>query len=124
MFNYMSCNQMMFGSKVRYCVTYKTNQKSFEVYRRKYEHDFKVPISFENFEGSRGLEIPSINAFVATQVDKINIYDQDTFEKKGQLPITLLKNEEREPNQVIAIQMSQNEELFAVISGKMLIMEQ
>lgn len=23
--NFMSCNQMMFGSKVRYCVTYKTN---------------------------------------------------------------------------------------------------
>jgi hypothetical protein len=25
MFNFMSCNQMMFGSRVRYCVTYKTN---------------------------------------------------------------------------------------------------
>ena len=25
MANYMSCNQMMFGSKVRYGVTYKTN---------------------------------------------------------------------------------------------------
>ena len=25
MSNYMNCNQMMFGSKVRYCVTYKTN---------------------------------------------------------------------------------------------------
>lgn len=23
--NYMNCNQMMFGSKVRYCITYKTN---------------------------------------------------------------------------------------------------
>ena len=25
MYNYMNCNQMMFGSKVRYCITYKTN---------------------------------------------------------------------------------------------------
>jgi hypothetical protein len=25
MFNFMTCNQMMFGSKVRYSVTYKTN---------------------------------------------------------------------------------------------------
>lgn len=25
MFNFMSCSQMMFGSRVRYCVTYKTN---------------------------------------------------------------------------------------------------
>lgn len=45
MFNYMACTQTMFGSKVRYCVTYKTNQKSFDVYRRKHWHDFKVPIS-------------------------------------------------------------------------------
>ena len=48
MSNYMNCNQMMFGSKVRYCVTYKTNQKSFDIYRRKYWHDFKVPITDEN----------------------------------------------------------------------------
>ena len=25
MYNYMGCNQCMFGSKVRYAVTYKTN---------------------------------------------------------------------------------------------------
>jgi len=35
---------MMFGSKVRYCITYKTNQKSFDIYRRKYEHDFRVNV--------------------------------------------------------------------------------
>ena len=40
MSNYMNCNQMMFGSKVRYCVTYKTNQKSFDVYRRRFIHNF------------------------------------------------------------------------------------
>lgn len=34
MFNFMNCNQMMFGSKVRYAVTYKTNQRSFDIYRR------------------------------------------------------------------------------------------
>ena len=45
MANYMGCNQMMFGSKVRYGVTYKTNQKSFDIYRRKYWHEFKVPLS-------------------------------------------------------------------------------
>lgn len=77
MFNFMNCNQMMFGSKVRYCVTYKTNQRSFDIYRRKYVHDFKVPISFGNFEGSDGIEIPSINAFICSEVDKVNVYDQD-----------------------------------------------
>lgn len=44
MYNYMSCSQMMFGSAVRYCITYKTNQKSFDIYRRRYEHDFCVNV--------------------------------------------------------------------------------
>jgi hypothetical protein len=36
MYNYMDCNQTMFGKKVKFCVTYKTNMNSFDVYRRKY----------------------------------------------------------------------------------------
>ena len=59
MYNYMNCSQMMFGSKVKYGITYKTNQKSFVIYRRKYEHNFKVPVASENYEGAKGLEIKS-----------------------------------------------------------------
>jgi len=69
MSNYMNCNQMMFGSKVRYCVTYKTNQKAFDIYRRKYYHDFKVPITDENLEGSIGLELPKHNTYLVSKVD-------------------------------------------------------
>lgn len=29
MFNYMGCNHLMFGSKVKYGISYKTNQRSF-----------------------------------------------------------------------------------------------
>jgi hypothetical protein len=36
MYNYMNCNQTMFGKRVRFCVTYKTNMRSFDVYRRKF----------------------------------------------------------------------------------------
>jgi hypothetical protein len=52
MFNFMNCNQMMFGSKVRYCITYKTNQRSFEVHTRKFDHDFKATIVHKNIEGA------------------------------------------------------------------------
>ena len=41
--NYMKCSEMMFGSQVKYGITYKVNQKSFDIHRRKYWHDFKVP---------------------------------------------------------------------------------
>ena len=43
--NFMNCSQMCFGIKVKYGITYKTNQKSFDIHRRKFEHDFRVNVS-------------------------------------------------------------------------------
>lgn len=40
------------------------------------------------------------------------------------MPISLLKADTREPNQVIAMAKSQDEEYLAVISGKILIMNE
>lgn len=59
MFNYMNCQMMMFGPKVKYSVTYKTNQKSFNVFRRKTSHDFRVTVVKNNFEGSKGIDMAS-----------------------------------------------------------------
>lgn len=121
MFNYMNCTQMMFGAKVRYCITYKTNQRSFSIYRRKYMHNFKVPMVKENLEGSRGIEFQNLGVFLVTKVDKIIVYSSNTFQEVSEIPIMLLKTETREPNEVIAIQKCQNEMYLAVISGKNLI---
>jgi hypothetical protein len=70
---------MMFGSRVRYCVTYKTNQRSFDVYRRRYIHDFKVPISDEDLEGSIGLELEKMNSYLVSKINKVAIYDAESF---------------------------------------------
>ena len=35
MSNYVGCTQTMFGGGSATCVTYKTNQKSFSIFRRK-----------------------------------------------------------------------------------------
>ena len=125
MFNYMNCTQMMFGSKVKYCITYKTNQKSFDIYTRKYEHDFRVNVINKNYNGSIGLPIMPINAFLVSNLDVINVYDVDTFEEKtsSQITINLLKTSgEREPNEIIAMQVDKKGEILSVISGKKLIM--
>ena len=122
MFNFMGCNQMMFGSRVRYGISYKTNQKSFDVYRRRYEHDFKVPITDQNLEGALGLDLPKLAAFLITNIDRIYIYDSKTYQKIGEMPIKLLKTQMREPNQIIALRKSQDEKYIACISGKNLIM--
>ena len=126
MFNFMGCNQMMFGSRVRYGITYKTNQKAFTVYRRKFVHDFRVPISSENLEGSRGLDLSMHNPprILVSKIDKIFIIDAETFQKVGEIPIKLLKTETREPNQIISMTLSKNQNYLAVISGKNLVMKQ
>jgi len=77
--NFMNCTQMMFGSKVRYCITYKTNQKSFDIYRRKYEHDFRVNVVQDNLDGSWGLPIEDMNAFLVSNLNVIKFYDVDTY---------------------------------------------
>ena len=121
MFNYMNCTQMMFGSKVKYGVTYKTNQKSFGIYRRKYMHNFKVTVSQENLEGSRGLEFSSMEIFLVSKVGKVIMYSSDTYKEICEIKIDLLPTETREPNEIIAMQKCQNDEYLAIITGKNLV---
>jgi len=58
--NYMKCLQMMIGPKVKYCVTYKNGQRSFNVFRAAYVHNLKVSVIKENLEGSKVLELRSL----------------------------------------------------------------
>lgn len=124
MHNYMDCNQMMFGSKVRYGITYKTNEKSFNVYKRKFTHDFIVKIDDQNLEGALSVDLPAEGLYLVAKIDEIEVYSSTTFQKKGMIPIKLLPSEGREANQIIAMQVSPDEQYLAVFSGKNLIMKQ
>ena len=105
MYNFMNCSQMMFGSRVKYGITYKTNQKSFDIHRRKFEHDFKVNVVAADLDGSRGLPIESMNAFLVSRIATIRFFDIDTFEEihDCQINIPLLVSKEREPNEIISM---------------------
>ena len=116
--NFMQCNQVMFGPKVKYCVTYKTNQKCFEIYKRKYEHQFEIPIYQEVMENCFGLEIASHDRFLVSQVDKIWIHDSQTLLRVGEIPINLLQTKTREPNQVISMNICQDDVYLAILTGK------
>ena len=98
----------MFGSKVKYCITYKSNQKSFDIYRRKYEHNFNSNIVNENLCGSRGLPLESMNSFLVSKENKIMFYDLDKFEEKTghRIEIKLFESETREINEIISLQIS------------------
>lgn len=115
---------MMFGANGMYCVTYKTNEQVFEVLRRKYYHDFKIPISNENLEGCKGLELPQMKAFLCAKGSKVNFYDSLTFKQIDELQIAGLESEtSREPKEIIACQTSTCENYLAFITGKTLIMD-
>jgi hypothetical protein len=120
----MGCSTMMFGAKVKYGITYKFNEKSFNLYRRKYEHEYMVNVMSDNLEGSKAMELKTMDVILCSKIDRVIIYDSVTFKNLGEIPITLLKTETREPNQVIAMQTCQNEEYLAIISGKNLIMNE
>jgi len=47
----------MFGKKVKYGVTYKTAEKSFDIYKQKLLHNLRVPISHENLEKAGVIEL-------------------------------------------------------------------
>lgn len=69
----------MFGSKVRYGITFKTNQKSFDIWSRQYEHGFNANVVKENLDGSIGLAIESMDAFLIGKGNEVKFYDVDTF---------------------------------------------
>ena len=50
--NYMKCSSIVFGqsSRERYCLTYMSNRRSFEIFRRKYNHSFKCQIIEEDLD--------------------------------------------------------------------------
>lgn len=124
MYNYMGCSQMMFGRKVRNGVTYKTNQTGFDVYQRHSMHNLRVCVNADDFEGSRAVEIGSSNIFLVTKVNKILMYDSSSFKLCGNIPISLLPTETREPNEIIGIEKSPCENWLAVVSGKNLVMNE
>jgi len=77
----------------------------------------------DNFEGSKGLDLDVTDQILVTKVDKIFIIDANTFSIVGEIPITLLKTETREPNQILAMAKSTDESYLAVVSGKNLVMK-
>ena len=62
--------------------------------------------------------------FLVSKEDKVYMFDIDTFKEVGKIPITLLKTETREKNEIIGMQKSQDDNFLAIISGKNLVMNE
>lgn len=70
---------MMFGTRVRYGISFKINQPGFMIYTRKYYHNFKVTINNQNHEGALGANIKKQGWYVMGKGSTVGIYDQEKF---------------------------------------------
>ena len=64
MSNFMQCSQLLFGSKVRFAVSFKKDMPGIIIYKRKYFHNFKVTISTKDYEGAIGLNMQLQNKYL------------------------------------------------------------
>ena len=115
--NFMQCSQMMFGSKVRYGISYKIDQPGFQIYTRKYFHNFKVTINSDNFEGAIGANLQRSKQYVLANGLDVGVYDQDTL-KRIQTITVEGRNDE---SQVLFIKISHKEQKLAMTIGEELI---
>ena len=114
----------MFGSKVRYGISFKTNQKSFDIWSRKYEHSFNANVVKKNLDGAIGLPIETMDAFLVGRGNEVKFYNVDTYQEieEALITIPLIPSKTREAAEIIGMQKSKNEEVLAIISGKNLVM--
>ena len=70
MFNYMGCNNIIFGSDVSFAITYNVNKEKMTLFQRKYEHSYKGAIMKENLTNSFGLSIESMNKILLAKNNK------------------------------------------------------
>ena len=73
--NDMGCSMMMFGAAVRFGIAYKASQQGFRIYSRTQFHNFKVAIDVNNFEGSKGINLDSMDAYALATKTKVSIYE-------------------------------------------------
>ena len=105
------------------CVTFKQNKKDFNIYTRKYRHDFKLTTNNSNYEGACSLFIPTNNVFLVSNIDNIQTFNAIDYSEvdKNLMEVKLMPTEERERNEVISMAICPYERYIAVITGKNLI---
>jgi len=52
----------MFGKMVKNGIAFTINKPGFTVFRKKYLHNYKVPIKVDNYEGAHGCDLNLMKA--------------------------------------------------------------
>ena len=98
--NYMNCTSVV-ASRVgtRYMITFSLKETNFDIIRKKYFHQFLIPIKTRqcgcehesnmkfSYDGAAGLEVLSKNIFVIAKNKTIEIFSSITYHKMFSLVI-------------------------------------
>lgn len=79
MYNYMECTVLMFASQNKYCISYKTGQIGFMIYRRKYHHKFLAELSDTPYFNCQACSISSSQQYMVTVKQKVYIFEQNGY---------------------------------------------
>ena len=119
MYNTMDCSHMMFGTKVRYGISYKANQPNMNVYTRKYFHNFKVSIRSDNHEGAIGANLSTMNAYLLAEKTHIGIYDERYFDPIQEFEVPTSADDIL----ILYVTLSPDENKIGIVLGRNLIKE-
>ena len=118
--NFMGCSQMMFGSKVRFCVTFKQNEQDFYIWCRRYYHNFKCTVSAMDLEGAVGANLPSSRECVIAHGHEIKVQDIGWEREAESFSIPTKDEGDKE---ILYITVSPDELRLGICVGQRLIKE-
>lgn len=89
MVNFLLVNMIIFGDKGNLAIIYKQNHEDFNVFKKMMNHDFKVTVNHNNFEGAIGLNIDKENWFLVAHKGKIVTFDDHTYRELFSIDLEL-----------------------------------
>lgn len=93
MFNYMQCTGFQLDSLGLIAASFKTNQPNIDIYERKLNHGFHEIIHRESKEGVCGSNITSLNCFIISDDNYIELHDAENFKVLERLDLHLQESE-------------------------------
>jgi len=119
MYNFMQCSQMMFGTRVRFGISFKANQPGFQIYTRKFFHNYKVAIDNKNHEGAIGCNLSSTKEFVMAEKTVIKVYKQEPIQRVFEW--TIPSKGKDNDIEILYLTVSPDEQKIGICLGRVLI---
>lgn len=116
--NFMECSQMIIGSKVRYCVTFKAGQPDFSVFTRRQYHNFKVPLDVDNYEAALGANLGKFNQYVITQRRVVNIFNMRDFKQMQEFDVLEQGRIDDDETHILYMTVSECQGRLGILLGK------